>query len=357
MELSIDSSLDIDSNIDENEEIQTGDFSSYEIAMPKIQVIRRYSFERANSLSELEANLYRQASSQLPPSTSISPMEIEGPKNKTREIRYRQYFYYFIITPCYCIYSIPIFRNCFQFMVKDFEELEFNLNHFMEDTESKLSITQRCLIYAKTAFEIYRIIISSLLTVFVPQQCGGRLCTVNDNLIPENSLEYAALSLNFILVFYFYILYYIEIHRESVINDFLKYDRNMPTDKAHLQRMLGRMNTNIKKIIMDVNFVYRGVGRLLILFFLMNLFLSGAVVYYKYLNNTTLITYTTNSLFMVTKIFRILRITSSGEYVIYSAYRNDNLIYNCDKQSFLMDIEEMGLDDDDEDQDQDQDIS
>ena len=317
---------------------------SHDIDM--IPNIRKYKsnqkLERYNSLSELEANLHKQVSLQIPQSTSISSVEIEdSSKNMQNNAGYIQYFYYLFITPCYCVSSIPIFRSCLQFMTKDFEIIEFNLNHLMEDTESKLTITQRSLIYTKTAFEIYRIIISSLLVVFVPQQCGDHPCSILENTVPENSLEYAAISFNFILAAYFYILYFIEIKRETIINEYLLYDRNMPTDKGHLQRMLGRMDSKTKKQIMEINLIYRGVGRFLILIFLLNLFLSGVVCYYKFLNNTTLITYTTNSLFMVTKLFRVLRITSSGEYVIYSAYRNDNLIYNRDRQSFLMDIGEL----------------
>jgi hypothetical protein len=236
-------------------------------------------------------------------------------------------------------------------MTKDFEAIEFNLNHLMEDAESKLTITQRSLIYMKTAFEIYRTIISSLLIVFVPQKCGNHPCSIMENIMPETSLEYVTLSMNFILAFYFYAMYFIEIQRESIINEYLIYDRNMPTDKDHLQRMLSTMDGKTKKKIMDINLVYRGFGRFLILVFLVNLFLSGVVSYNKFLNNTTLITYTTNSLFMITKIFRVLRITSSGEYVIYSAYRNDNLIYNRDKAAFLTDIDIGEIDTDNIDMD------
>jgi len=303
----------------------------------KISIDSRVSLDRADSLSEIEANLHKQVSSQLPPPKQAFHIEKE-PKTPHNGAGYMQAFYYIFITPCYCISSIPIFRGCLQFMTKDFETIEFGLNHLMEDTESKLTITQRSLIYMKTAFEIYRTIISSLLVVFVPQQCGDYPCSIKENITPETSLEYAALCMNFILAFYFYGLYFIEIQRENIINKYLIYDRNMPTDKDHLQRMLSTMNNDTKKKIMDTNLVYRGFGRFLILVFLLNLFLSGVVAYNKFLNNTTLITYTTNSLFMITKIFRVLRITSSGEYVIYSAYRNDNLIYNRDKESFLLNM-------------------
>jgi hypothetical protein len=236
-------------------------------------------------------------------------------------------------------------------MTKDFDTIETSLNNLMENADSKLTITQRCILYTKNAFEIYRTIISSLLVVFVPQKCGENPCSIYQNMVPTNSLEYAAISLNFILALYFYVLYLIELKRESIIEKRLFYDREMPTDKRHLERMLGAMNPSTKKKVMDINLVYRGFGRFLILVFLLNIFLSGVVAYNNFLNNTTLITYTTNSLFMVTKIFRVLQITSSGEYVIYSAYRNDNLIYNRDKAAFLTDIDIGEIDTDNIDMD------
>lgn len=312
----------------------------------KIQLKRVYSFNRQPSLSELEANLHKQISYKLPPSTS----QLET-REENKKTDYIQNFYLLLITPCYCVSSIPGFRSCFQFMTKDFETIETSLNNLMENADSKLTITQRCLIYTKNAFEIYRTIISSLLVVFVPQKCGENLCSLFENIIPDSSLEYVAISFNFILAIYFYFLYLIELKREYIIEKKLFYDREMPTDKRHLEKMLNSMNSSTKKKVMDINLVYRGFGRFLILVFLLNIFLSGVVVYHNFLNNTTLITYTTNSLFMVTKIFRVLRITSSGDYIIYSAYRNDNLIYNRDKAAFLTDIDVGEIDTDNIDMD------
>lgn len=99
--------------------------------------------------------------------------------------------------------------------------------------------------------------------------------------------------------------------------------------------MLTNMDKQNRNRLQKINIKYRGIGRFLFVLFLVNLFMSGIVVYHNYYNNSTLITFTTNSLFMINRIFWVLRITSSGEYNIYSAYRNDNLIYNRDKQAYL----------------------
>jgi hypothetical protein len=39
---------------------------------------------------------------------------------------------------------------------------------------------------------------------------------------------------------------------------------------------------------------------------------------------------------MINKLYGVLKITSSGEYNIYSAYLNDNLVYNKGNQGSLL---------------------
>jgi hypothetical protein len=81
--------------------------------------------------------------------------------------------------------------------------------------------------------------------------------------------------------------------------------------------------------ILRMNNAYRIIGIYMLIFFFINCGISWAVVYKNYLDNSTFITFTTNALFMITKIYSVLKITSSGEYNIYSAYLNENLVYNC----------------------------
>jgi hypothetical protein len=115
--------------------------------------------------------------------------------------------------------------------------------------------------------------------------------------------------------------------------------KEAPTSKTHLVGMICKMDRDSRSQLLRLNNTYRLTGMYMMLFFFVNSGLSWAVVYKNYLDNSTFITFTTNALFMMTKLYGVLKITSSGEYNIYSAYLNDYLIYNTEKTNVGGDLE------------------
>ena len=202
------------------------------------------------------------------------------------------------------------------------------VNNLFENPEGRMTGTQRSIIIASTAFEAYRTIISSFLIVFVPQNCGGYSCTILENIIPTDDLEIAAISINTFMGVYFCILFSIERARESVIKHYFIADKSSPTDKEYLVKMLSDMKPTHRRTILQINRTYRILSQVLLLIFFINAGVSCVVIWKNYLNNTTVTVFITNTLFMINRIHKALKITSSGEYNIYSAYRSDHLLYN-----------------------------
>ena len=209
------------------------------------------------------------------------------------------------------------------------------VNNLFENPEGRLSTSQKVTIVAFTGFEAYRTVISSFLTVFVPQSCDGYACSILQNLIPKNELEITAISINTFMALYFCVLFTIERVRETTIKKYLIADKNAVTNKDYLVNMLYEMNVNERRKILGINRIYRAFAQFLLLLFFVNAGVSCVVIRENYLNNTTVTVFITNTFFMINRIHKALKITSSGEYNIYSAYRSENLLYNRNRGAWL----------------------
>ena len=209
-----------------------------------------------------------------------------------------------------------------------------------ENPEGKVTYLQATFIMLHSFFEVYRAVISSFLTVFVPQRCpDGLICSIYDNVVPRDQLERVAIGFNAFMAFYFCTLYLFECVRERRVQACLAIAKEAPTSKTHLVDMMCKMDRDSRTQLLRMNNTYRLTGIYMMMLFFVNSGLSWAVVYKNYLDNTTFITFTTNALFMVTKLYGVLKITSSGEYNIYSAYLNDYLIYNTEKTKLELESE------------------
>ena len=202
------------------------------------------------------------------------------------------------------------------------------INNLFENPEGRMTNLQRTSIILFTCFEVYRTLISSFLIVFVPQNCGGFSCTIYQNLIPTDNLEIAAVSVNTFMATYFFALFTIESLRETTVKKYLISDKSSATDKESLTNMLSSMKPHQRQKIIWFNRVYRAFAQYLLLMFFVNAIISCLVIKKNYLNNTTATVFITNTFFMINRIHKALKITSSGEYNIYSAYRTDSLLYN-----------------------------
>ena len=202
------------------------------------------------------------------------------------------------------------------------------VNNLFENPEGRMTNTQRVAIILFTVFEAYRTLISSFLTVFVPQNCDGYSCTILQNIVPRDDLETAAISVNTFMAAYFCFIFTIERVRETLVKKYLIADKSSATDKEYLIKMLSEMKPHQQQKILRINRVYRIFAQILLLVFLVNAGISCVVIHKNYLNNTTITVFITNTFFMINRIHKALKVTSSGEYNIYSAYRSDNLLYN-----------------------------
>lgn len=189
--------------------------------------------------------------------------------------------------------------------------------------------------------ELYKVIISSMLILFVPQKCDDHVCSYSENFISDNNVYTSSLAFNFITLFTFLILYIVEVKRENKLISYLEVNKLKPTDNNNVGVALNRLSVSRKNAILQLDRLYQYVGKTAIVMFTTNTILSGIVIYNYYLDNQTTTTYVTNILFMTTKIYDVYTNSNSEENIFYSAYLKTKVQYNDVDPNKVIEIVEL----------------
>jgi hypothetical protein len=184
--------------------------------------------------------------------------------------------------------------------------------------------------------ELYKVMVSSLLILFVPQKCDDHVCTYSENMVVDNHLYTGGLVINFITLFVFVMLYAVEIKRENKLITYLEVNPVKAFDNESVGQALNHLSLERKKSIMYLDKMYQLIGKTTVVMFVSNTILSGIVIYNYYLDNQTTSTYITNILFMSTKIYDVYSNSTSDENIFYSAYLKTKVQYNdVDPNKFI----------------------
>ena len=198
--------------------------------------------------------------------------------------------------------------------------------------------------------ELYKVMVSSFLILFVPQKCGDHVCSLNENMVVENDLYTTGLVINFITMFSFVVFYFIEVKRENRLISYLDVNSTKASDNDSVGKVLALLPVDKRENIINLDKNYQRIGWFVLGMFMLNTIISGFVVYEYYLDNQTTSTYITNILFMVTKLGDIYAITNTEQNIFYSAYLKNKLQYNDvdpDKKLCLKDESDLSKEESD----------
>lgn len=190
--------------------------------------------------------------------------------------------------------------------------------------------------------ELYRVLVSSLLILFVPQSCHGHVCTLQENMETESETYTAGLVVNFVTMFAFLTLYSIEIKRENKLIAYLEVNPTQPTDNSSVGHALQRLPEEKRSNLLALDKYYQRAAYVAMTAFVVNAILSGIIVYDYSLGNQTTTTIITNILFMVMKLVDVHAIVNTDENIFYSAYLKGKVQFNDvdpDKQMHTATIE------------------
>ena len=191
-----------------------------------------------------------------------------------------------------------------------------------QDTNQRLNVT------ILVTLEFYRVLVSSLLILFVPQKCQEHVCTLSENMETESKLYTAGLAINFITLAVFLTMYALEVKRENRLITYLEVNKSNPTDNESVGRAILRLPEEKRNSILHLDKYYQQSAYVAMVVFTLNAIVSGLVVYEYSLGNQTTTTIITNILFMVMKLADVYVTVNTDKNIFYSAYLKGKIQFN-----------------------------
>jgi hypothetical protein len=207
----------------------------------------------------------------------------------------------------------------------------YNFNKYLIIINKKMNdqdTSQKLTVAITVVLEMYRVMVSSLLVLFVPQKCNDHVCSMSENMVWMDSLYNSGLVVNFITMFSFIIMYYYEVKRENKLITYLEVNKSVASDNETVGRVLENLSVEKKENILYFDKAYQKMGYFILFMFAFNTILSGFVVYEYYLDNQTTSTYITNILFMITKLTDVYSTVNTERNIFYSAYMKGKVQFN-----------------------------
>jgi hypothetical protein len=177
--------------------------------------------------------------------------------------------------------------------------------------------------------ELYRILMGSMLLMFVPQKCDDRSCNLTELMFTHAGAAYDAnYVINFFTIASFLLLYVIEFRREHKMIDYLDVNPKFACDNASVGNALMLLPENKRHMILNLDHNYQRVTYLSMFFFIVNTIFSGCSVYDKYLDSKTTSVFFTNILFIAMKLIDANALANTETNIFYSAYLKNRVQYN-----------------------------
>jgi hypothetical protein len=187
---------------------------------------------------------------------------------------------------------------------------------------------QRITVGVQVLLEMYRVITSSLLILFVPQLCADHICTTTENLVWETNTYNTGLCFNFISMAFLVNMYYLELVRENTLIGYLAVNPELANDNEGVGKQLELLPVNKQNKLFSINKQYRNSFYGALSVYSLNMMLSAAAVNRYYAGSQTVSTFVTYVLFMATKFGSVYSIVSTDKFVFYSAYLSGKVQYN-----------------------------
>jgi hypothetical protein len=223
--------------------------------------------------------------------------------------------------------SIPI-PTFTQIPVKQSIAKKRSLIDHIKDKLEDQDFNQKVAVAITVVLEMYRVLVSSFLVLFVPQKCGDHVCSLSENMVLENHLYSAGLVFNFITMASFLAMYTLEVKRENRLITYLEVNKSVASDNNSVAKVLEGLSADKRDSIWALDKYYQYAGLASIGLFSINTILSGFVVYTYYLDSQTTSTYITNILFMLTKMADVYSTVNTEKNIFYSAYMKGKVQYN-----------------------------
>ena len=211
----------------------------------------------------------------------------------------------------------------------------------LKETMGDQDFKQKMGMYIAFITEFYRALMGSFLVLFVPQKCGDHICALNDNISTGDDMKDSAFSFNIIVFALFLHMYFAEIMRETKMIDYLHINPELPRDNDAVGEALVRLPEEKRNSIWFWDKYYARSGQLAMIGYVINMVLSGFVVFDNYLDDKTLTVFITNGLFMALKLNDTQTTTGTDKNIFLSAYLTRRIQYNDVDPDKVVEIEDF----------------
>ena len=174
----------------------------------------------------------------------------------------------------------------------------------------------------------YKVIMGSMLTLFVPQVCdNGGVCSLVDNITKEGDLHRASLGINFSSMVSFMICYYIELQRENWCIKYLDIsddygDNNLPLVLKDMPELEVKLH--------EINDKYYYSSQITAALYILNLIVSTVSIYEHSAGASTVTSYISFVLLVLFKLNNAIAISkdSKNNNMALSAYMTELQSFN-----------------------------
>lgn len=176
--------------------------------------------------------------------------------------------------------------------------------------------------------EFYKILMGTFLTIFVPRDCGDRVCTLTDNYNDDELFHRFVFGINSLCFFIVMGLYYTEIKRENWCITYLDIDEEKALE--NLDDEIERY-PEIKKNMLTLNDKYRTATMVCISSQFINIILSCIDILSNHAGNASLTPMISYILLIMMKLYNsyFISLSSLENERAYSAYLKGPKTYNA----------------------------
>ena len=197
-----------------------------------------------------------------------------------------------------------------------------------------VDLMQRAKVTGLFFLQFYKILTGTMLTLFIPQNCDGQICTITNNYENPDIYHKTTLYWNGFTMFFFMLTYFYELKRENWSIKYLDINNNVS-------------DNNLKSIIVNepkldkqmdrLNLRYRNIVCITIFLYFVNLCLTIRLLNKNYHSSSTLSCFASFSLLVMMKLYNSFSVAynSVKSDKMMSAYMSEFVSFNVLDSDYL----------------------
>lgn len=179
-----------------------------------------------------------------------------------------------------------------------------------------LDCLQRFKVVGLFGLQLYKVMTGTLLSLFVPQKCDDRICTLTENIEKNDKFHQGVLMMNVVTGVSFLTCYLLELKRENWAIKYLDIDNNQSDNS--LKEILKKY-PKIDREMDRLNYYYFLVVKTTSICCIINMILSSMLIKQNYHSSNTISCFVSFSLLVIIKLYNSVSVG-------YQSVKNDKML-------------------------------